>query len=1381
MDVDKPGAPAPPNEPKQLKNGAESSTNKLVDTKPLASESAPLTLVGVGASAGGVEALEQLFAAMPDETDMAFVVIQHLSPDFKSLMPQILARQTNMPVVKIENGLLAKPNHVYVLPSGEVAEIDGHRFVTLELNREKHAHPIDHFFKTLADSMGEDAVGIILSGTGSDGAKGVREIHQRDGLVIAQSEESCKFNGMPRAAISTGIVDAIVPPEQMPETLKQFSEILSEQGRSRHSVFVESMDAEKRIHQLLHQRFGLDLDQYKQGMVGRRITRRVILEDQPSIEAYLQLLESSEQALSDLYQDLLIGVTEFFRDPQAFSELQLRVLPQLIDEVKDDSGKLRVWIVPCATGEEAYSVAILIDELLSQRSLDLDVKIFATDVNTRCVEFAGRGVYPKARLANVSQGRLRRYFVEQDGTYTIIPRLRKQIVFASHNMLKDAPFTKLNLVCCRNFMIYLKPAAKKKALSLINFALSPLGVLFLGPSETTTELESAFQLIDPNWQLYRKAHPVRFSEVGFTIGSMPKHSEGKTSLGNYDPGQKLLPVYDVLLDEFMPNGILVNSENQILHLFGQAHSFLCLKRGRPTDNLFEMLPAPFDVAVPNGLRRVKIENQPACYPGLEFEIDGELRKHKLVIKKLPQLASENFLITIEECSNSVVSVGRDAEAAVDDVEVVNSLSQELRETRDSLHDTILKLRSANEDMQSTNEELIASNEELQSTNEELHSVNEELYTVNAEHQRKITELTEMTDDMDNLLDSLQVDTIFLDHELRIRKFTLGFADSFQLLPQDVGRKFSSFNHGLNIPNLMERIQQVLATTTSFETDVQDAHGNWFLMRILPYNARGKIEGVLLTLIEISDIKKTEQRLEELSEIVEASHDAIFRVSVEGKVRTWNRGGENMFLHDSKNVLGKSVAVLGLDEQSEGAFTKSLHQMVCGQPTDRLDLKANRRNGEEFDVAATISPIYDGEGRLDGASVVLRDITSQLDAQRQIQEQVENRDHFLAVLSHELRNPTAAIVNASAILTRADSKKSQRTSANEVIGRHSQQLAKMMDDLLHVARVTHNKINLDLQPVDLVASAHQVVECIEARIAEKDHTLKLEFPSKPLIINADVTRIIQAQTNLLVNACKYTPVGGQIVYSIFPEDDQVVIQVSDDGEGMSADLLKRIFEVFVQADETLDRSGGGMGLGLPLVKMIAKAHGGAILALSKGQGLGSVFELRLPFDKALGDNSPPHVLENWLPLEPRRIAIRSKENTNSLTGSTVLLVEDNVGAREMLAGYLRLEGFEVLTARNGIEGIEIFEKCGPALCVVDIGLPDLNGFEFAKRARSKRPEIVLFALTGYGQSSDRIKVKEAGFDLHLVKPIQPDQVSTEIERFFNASSIDVEVENASSKK
>jgi len=1322
------------------------------------SQESDLIVVGIGASAGGVEALEKLFAEMPTTLNMAFVVIQHLSPDFESLMPQILSRKTEMHVSAITDGMSLKPNHAYVLPSGKDVIIENGILVTTDHAVQRQQHPIDSFFASLAVECRENAVGIVLSGTGSDGSKGAQQIHKTGGLVVVQSEISSKFNGMPRAAIATGIADAIVAVEEIPDALARFGEFTRKpDGKTRQVLFSESLNAEGRIHQLLHRKFGIDFDQYKPGMFGRRLARRMSLLKEPEVDAYVELLERDSGELKNLYEDLLIGVTEFFRDPEAFDELQHRVLPGIVESAMEH-GELRVWVTPCATGEEAYSLAILIDEMIQQRQISLPVKIFATDVNESCIETASRGVYQKDRLANVSHARLKKYFTQNEDGYQISPALRQQVVFATHDILQDAPFTKLSLVSCRNLLIYWKPGAKKKALSLFNFSLHDSGTLFLGPSESTSELESAFEAVNEEWRIYQKIAPVRFSQVEMSINTSSKMLKRLT-----DPPptenikeKELTAVYDCLLDDYMPAGLLIDQAHQVLHIFGDAAELLQYRRGRPTTDLMELLPVSFKVAVTNGLKRLKVESKPVVYSGIEYELDGATKSYRIVIKPLRTAYTPKYLVTFEifEAENElVIPTQLDGKADVAAKEMLQSVEEELRETRESLHDSILNLKSTNEEMQSTNEELIASNEELQSTNEELHSVNEELYTVNSEHQRKITELTQMTDDMDNLLDSIQVDTIYLDRELRVRKFTLGIAKTFKLLPQDIGREFSSFNHELKYDNLIDKIESVLKTERSTDEEVQDNSGNWYLMRLLPYNSLGNIDGVLLTLIDISRIKQTEQQLEELSEIVQASNDAIFRISMDGAIRTWNRGAVELFMHQPENAIGKSVEVLNLDKPSEDAISHALHQITNGGTFDHVDLKASRRNGEEFDVQSTISPIYSPSGVLDGASIILRDVTAQKKAELQIREEVRRRDHFLAVLSHELRNPTAAIMNASAILGEKDATPEIHQQANGIISRHAQQLAKMMDDLLHVARVTHDKVRLDMKPTDLIAAANQVVECIEHQINQKKQILTLELPQGPVSRLVDKTRIIQAQTNLLVNASKYTPENGHIRFALWEENDEVVFEVSDDGEGMSKELLPKIFDVFIQADQQLDRAAGGMGLGLPIVRMIAKAHGGNVTAHSNGVGRGSTFTMRLP----LVSVEPKAVEEN-----PGNDTI----NSNHIFGQKVLLIEDNEGAREMLAGYLELEEFVVRTARNGAEGIEIFQEFQPELCIVDIGLPDLNGFEVAQKIKSSihQPEL-LIALTGYGQIEDRHRAIEAGFDLHLVKPIQPEELVATISESF----------------
>ena len=940
-----------------------------------------LIVVGIGASAGGVEALETMFSAMPESIDMAFVIVQHLSPDFESLMPQILKRKTELTVVTIKNDTVIEPNKVYVLPSGkDIQMAAGNRLVTTEHSVRRQQNPIDAFFKSLAFECGENAVGVILSGSGRDGSEGIQHIHQEQGLVIVQSEATCKFNGMPRSAIATGVVDTILHLDEIPDALIRFQHALGEQsGKSRQAMFAETMNVEKRIHHLLHRKYGIAFDQYKSGMFDRRLERRMFLTKAPGIESYLQRLEMDPDELQELYNDLLIGVTEFFRDAQAFNELQHRVLPELI-EAALESGEFRVWIAPCATGEEAYSIAILIDELIAQRNYDIQVKIFATDINPRCTDFASRGVYSADNVANVTKDRLTKYFHETVDGYQIIPRIRKQIIFASHDLLQDAPFTKLNLVCCRNLLIYLKAEAKKKVLSLFNFSLKNLGVLFLGPSETITELESAFETIHEQWRIYRKIAPIRFSQVRMSINANPVlavQSEDTTRIDSSH--RELTCVYDELLAEYMPAGLLVDENNRLLHVFGGAAEFLQYKQGRPSEDLLELLPDSFQVAANNGLKRAKIDGKTVAFPGLENTQHSDSAVYRLTVKPVLTRFKPKYLITIEEShpiAQSLPPTVRGPHADSATREIIDALEKELLETKESLSDSILNLKAANEEMQSTNEELIASNEELQSTNEELHSVNEELYTVNSEHQRKITELTELTDDMDNLLDSLQVDTIFLDRDLRVRKYTLGIAKTFKLLPQDIGRDFATFNHSLRFEGLIRKVQSVLDLEKSVDEEVQDTNGHWYLMRLLPYNSRGTIDGVLLTLIDITQIKQTEEKLAELSEIVQSSDDAIFRITPDGTIRTWNRGAQNLFSHTADYVIGKNINLLTPEQVGQQTMQEALQTIQSGGRIDHFELQVARRNGEHVHVQMSVSPIRDRDRNLIAASVILRDFTEQ---------------------------------------------------------------------------------------------------------------------------------------------------------------------------------------------------------------------------------------------------------------------------------------------------------------------------------------------------------------------------------------------------------------------
>ncbi|MEM6331066.1 MAG: PAS domain-containing protein, partial [Planctomycetota bacterium] len=687
-----------------------------------------------------------------------------------------------------------------------------------------------------------------------------------------------------------------------------------------------------------------------------------------------------------------------------------------------------------------------------------------------------------------------------------------------------------------------------------------------------------------------------------------------------------------------------------------------------------------------------------------------------------------------------------------------SLERELQRTKDDLQSALEASQTTNEELQATNEQLTASNEELQSTNEELHSVNEELYTVNAEHQRKIDELTELTDDMDNLLNSTNIHTIFLDRELAIRRFTPGIGDTFNLIPQDVGRRINDFTHNIQFRGLVYAVRKVLETSEPFEREVADKRGGWYLLRILPYVTRGQVDGAVVTLINITSLKQAESKLAELSEIVEHSDDAIFRQDPDGAVRTWNRGAERLFGIKAAKVLGNHVSMLGL-QCGDFGFEQMLGLVIGGQSLDHVEARRLRSRGKVSDLALSISPIRDASGKVIGVSTIARDVTKQKQAEAEVREAVRRRDEFLAMLSHELRNPLAAVLNATDLLSEAGGGGDQAAGggadvtneAKGVIEHNVRHVARILDDLLDVSRITNDKIELHREVVDLCPLMIDVVECVQHRVDAKRQELHVQQPAAPVYVEGDVGRLQQMQVNLLVNASKYTGAGGRIDYRVVQEGSEAVIAVSDTGEGIAPELMQRIFEPFVQAEQTLDRSQGGMGLGLTLVSKVAEAHGGAVIVDSDGPKRGSTFSIRLPVTSE----------------RPRR---QADSRLAEIDGMRLYIVEDNDGVRNMLARTLELKGFCVETAANGREALDAIDAFAPSVAVVDIGLPDLNGYEVAQeiRKRGTHADTLLVALTGYGRQQDRQKALDSGFDIHLVKPLDPNELLRAVaERYAGA--------------
>jgi two-component system CheB/CheR fusion protein len=1445
-------------------------------------------VVGIGASAGGLESLEQFFKNLPPNPEMAFVVVQHLSPDFRSVMDELLARHCDLPIQQAEHNIEVAPNRVYLLPPGKEMIIREKRLL---LSDKERAHgltlPIDQFFRSLALDLGPDAVAVVLSGSGSDGSRGIREIKRMGGRVFVENPDSAKFDGMPLSALATGIVDQSALAGEIAHLLIQDNgPAFAPEG----DAFYNETPLES-VLRLLRDQFGLDFSVYKTTTVSRRVLRRVQMMGSVDLAEYAARLRVDPNELSSLYHDLLIGVTRFFRDPDAFDFLDKHVIPDVLDRVPE-SEEIRLWVAGCATGEEAYSLAMLFFEQLNARGRQLNVKILATDVHTASLAHASAGLYGEEQLEHVSEKRRERFFRKASNGYHISQDLRQLIVFAPHNIIKDAPFTKMHIISCRNLLIYLEPAAQKNVLSLFHFGLGMNGYLFLGPSETTGDIANEFDTVNEHWKIYRKRRDVRLLEplrlpISRKAPGAPRSFLGEPRSTLADT--QLLNIYDQLLDRFMPPSFLVNEDRQLVDSFGGAEAMFRLGKRRPSTNVLDLLDGDLRTVVAGAIQRALKQDGPVRYTGVPISVGDATKRCILSAEAFtnPRTSSTNILISVvDEAAGAErrlpleVQVGELTTAHASN-ERLTTLESELSYTRETLQATIEELQTSNEEMQATNEELVASNEELQSTNEELHSVNEELYTVNAELQRKIAELRELNADMQHFLESTDVGILFLDRNLCIRKYTPKIASVFHIQQQDTGRNIRHFSHNLQRPTLLEDIENALATGVIIEDEARDHDGTALFLRILPYRASaggsdtpdgllgtyelGHIEGVVVSLTDISALERVRARLRQLSAIVESSEDAIIGSTLDGVITTWNRGAEKLYGYPPEDVVGHHITILA-PPGLEAELISLLDSVRRGSRVEQCEAMRIRKDGVAIDVSIAVSPVYDSDGRITGASAICRDIaqlrkterdlaeregrirllldstaegiiglgpegkcifvnpscvrllgyrsadeligrhihsfihpateegeghsendcpignvlftgqgthcdeeslrradgsqfiseywsypirrgsqvvgvvltfldvTDRKTAEEEIRTAARRREEFLAMLSHELRNPLAAVVSAAKVMQMPNAKSMSLEKARQIIERQSRHMARLLDDLLDVSRITRGGIELRKEDLDLRDVIRGAIEALTPLLHERGAQLDIDLAQQPLPVRGDAARMQQVVVNLLSNAARYSPVGSSIHLSAALDGDSVVLNVRDHGRGISPKMLNDIFEMFVQDEQGLERSTGGLGIGLTLVRQIVELHGGTVRALSEGIGKGSEFVVEMP-------------------VQPHAVIHRIYEPQPTARMRRVLVVEDQDDSREMLRVLLESMGHIVVEGADGASAVATIEREHPDIALIDIGLPLISGYEVARQIRQNRcfDDVVLVALTGYGRDSDIRAAQEAGFDAHITKP------------------------------
>ncbi|MEI8312448.1 MAG: CheR family methyltransferase, partial [Verrucomicrobiota bacterium] len=946
---------------------------------------------------GGLAAFEAFFSGMPADKDpnMAFVLVQHLAPDHKSLLTELIRRYTRMEVFEIEDNMAVRPNCVYVIPPGhDLALLNG----TLQLLQSPEERgrrlPIDYFFESLAKDQRERAIGIVLSGTGSDGTLGVRAIKAEGGMVMAQSHGTTEFDGMPGNAIATGLVDYELPPQGMPARLIAYSAHAF--GKPSWPGTVPSPKAEnamKKIFVLLREKRGHDFSQYKPSTIHRRIERRMAVHQIGELDDYVKFLQRTPEEVDALFGDMLIGVTSFFRDPETFAMLESLAIPKLFEN-KPVGSVIRVWTAACSTGEEAYSLAILLVEHMEARKQHFVVQVFATDIDSRAIATARAGLYPASIAANVSPERLARFFTaESDGSaYRIHKGIRDMLIFSEQNAIKDPPFSKLDLISCRNFLIYLGAELQQRLIHLFLYALNPRGFLFLGTAEGVGEFDGMFETCDRKSKIYR-----RMSDLGGL--RVPSGGRFEPSVSAMDaalprtPGRLIpmkMPLREMaeqeLLAQVIAAGALVNRHGDIFYLHGRTGMFLEPAPGEAgINNILKMAREGLHMELTTALRKAVETKTTTQAFSLRVKTNGHFTTVNLTVRPLPPGPSSPpdsplFLVVLEEVPGTESETAGTLPAGGGEPAIaarVAALEQELRtkeeylqSTHDELESSNEELKSSNEEMQSVNEELQSTNEELETSKEELQSVNEELATVNTELQSKVADLTRANNDMNNLMSGTGIGTLFVNHKLQILRFTPTIGPIINLLPGDEGRPVGHIVSNLvGYSSLLADVQAVLDTLVPKEVEVRSQAGRFFTMRILPYRTLDNvIEGAVISFIDITEMVRTREELQKandalrLAVVARDARDAITVQDLDGRTLTWNPGAVRMYGWTEAEALSMNVRDRIPPELRVSAIEK-LHQLSHDEVLEPYRTRRITKEGKVIDVTITSTALLNEAGEM----------------------------------------------------------------------------------------------------------------------------------------------------------------------------------------------------------------------------------------------------------------------------------------------------------------------------------------------------------------------------------------------------------------------------------
>ena len=1395
----------------------------------LASDRFPI--VGIGASAGGVEASSGLLNALPEDTGMAFVVIQHLSADSPSFLSQIFGGETSLPVVEVAQNEALQPNHIYVIVPGMQITLEGDRLQLAPRDpNERPFMPIDRFFRSMATERQEGKIGVpigvVLSGLDGDGANGLELIKAAGGVAFAQSKDSARFDDMPNTAMETGMVDFMLPPAEIACRIADMATvpyIMPSSQAEESDAMIASVSPDEpvvrpmgfaAVYALMRSHSGIDFSQYKRATFERRTRRRMALYHLSDVADYVERLNEDPLEASALYRDVLITVTGFFRDTEAFEFIGNVILPSLIQE-KGVNSSIRIWVAGCSTGEECYSLAICLFEYLSAHSLNLSIQIFGTDASEDAVDKARQGIYTPNQMTGVSFERRQRFFAHVDDHYQVSKAVRELCVFARQDLSSDPPFSSIDLVSCRNVMIYFGTALQERVRSVFHYSLNPGGYLWLGSSESVGETSELFSAVDRKHKVYSRRATNSRPNFDFVTSSQvladPKDTASKAE--GMDSGYSNLrrQADQIALGRYAPAGVAIDEQLEILHFRGDTSAYLTMAPGEPSFSLLKLARPELLLELRAAIREAKEDNIVARREGLRVKDKPGTIAIEVTPIKNPVLAVRNYLVLFEETASSSsasadAATAEDEDAAASSQEVVRlerslaALRRELLDTQAYLQSVVEEKEASNQRLTTANEEILSSNEELQSTNEELQTAkeeiqaaNEELKTTNEELQDRNANASSTNDDLLNLLSNVNIPIVILSNDLLIRRFTPSAKELFRLIPTDIGRPLSDIRIDIDIPDLESAI---LATITSLDAqarEVQDSQGRWYQLRIRPYRtAENQIDGAVMALVDVNDIKRTQQQLGQARSyaeaIVETVSEPLLVVDRDLVVRRANRAFYETFQVSHVLTEGQSLFELDDGQWDLPEVRSHLNTLLANRcPIDPLEIASDfERIGSKTMLLKAREIESNNPDRLILVSIENITERKQAEAERLRLTQAQaaraeaeaanvGKDQFLSVISHEMRTPLNAILGWSSLLTRtAEPAPDMLRKALGSIHRSAQTQSRIIGDLLEVSRLAHGKVSLKKTPVNLSELLAIVVEMAQPSAAEVEVTITDDIESSSNRFLFDADRLHQAFGNALSNSIKFTSAGGRIQVSLVYESvaafasenagknrdlgaiataRQARISIADNGIGIAPEFLPHIFDRFRQANSSNTREYGGLGIGLSVVQGFVEAHGGKVEIDSPGKGQGATLTIRLPLVPAALD------------LDDRVSPSQSSQN-GELQGVCLLVVEDDLNSLEMMTTALELHGATVLSAESVTQAIEqLASEPQINLLVSDISLPNRDGFDLIGWVRShdnaKIRQLPAVAVTGYATSAHTDSLLEAGFAYHLAKPIKIDSLLSAI--------------------